>query len=94
MKSEIVGYRSKNGRLGAYQLLSKVPSKFESGKERAHLKSLYGSFDFWVDADKLEAAPPNTGSARRSGSCGCPCCVPRCHCGPECNCRGGNIYDC
>ena len=35
---------------------------------------------------------------RRRATCSCSdpgCeCHHRCMCGPECNCRGGNIYDC
>lgn len=94
MAQQIVGYVSKAGKLGAYKLLSKVPDKYNEGKERAHLAAIGADFDFWVDADKLTAAPAQTTTRQRVGSCGCPCCVPRCHCDYTCNCRGGNIYDC
>jgi hypothetical protein len=91
---KIVGYVSKAGKLGTYKHTATVKNKFGEGN-RVKLES-FGSqpVEFWVDENKLVAAPP---TARRSGSgCDCPevCCVPRCSCEAHCNCRGGNIYDC
>ena len=73
----VVGYAGKSGQIRAYNLVGEGPDKFNPGKKRAHLKSLDGQLDFWVDAEKLTAAPPQSAAARTrapkrdSYSCGC-----------------------
>ena len=92
---EVVGYRGKSGKLGTYKKVGEAADKFHEGQQRAHLRSFDGSLDFWVDASKLEAAPPRSVESRRRSGCDCDmdCCRP-CRCESHCNCRGGNIYDC
>lgn len=89
---KIVGYRSKSGKLGTYKLVGEADDKFHPGQRRAHLRSFDGKIDFWIDAAKVEEAPP----AKKKSTCSCEddCCVPYCRCAEWCNCNGGNIYDC
>lgn len=96
MSYEVVGYRGKSGKLGTYKKVGEAADKFQAGQKRAHLRSFDGSLDFWVDAAKLEAAPPRSEASKRRSGCSCveECCDPRCTCPSYCNCRGGNVYDC
>lgn len=73
---KLVGYRGKSGILGVYKMVGKGHDKFIHGKERAHLKSLDGKLDFWVDLARIEAPPQleetkdkkiKQGRAKRSG---------------------------
>lgn len=90
-EQEIVGYRGKSGKLGAYKCAWR--GKGKDGTDRAKLVSMDGTLEFFVDAAKLEAAPV---SKSRHGGCECDsdCCRPYCRCDSHCNCQGGNIYDC
>ena len=92
--SKLVTYTGKSGKTGTYQQIGEAPSKYDPNKSRVHLKSMDGTFDFWVDADLVR--PASTKNLRKRSSCGCEesCCVPYCRCEDYCNCRGGNIYDC
>ena len=91
----VVGYAGKSGIARAYKLIGKCQDKFTPGRERAHLVSIDGKLDFWVDAARLTDPPPQSEMGRRRSGCNCDmdCCSP-CECDARCNCRGGNIYDC
>jgi len=73
----VIGYAGKSGKVHAYKLIGTAPDKFQPGKKRAHLKSLNDELDFWVDAEKLTDAPPQSEAARERApkracySCGC-----------------------
>lgn len=47
-----------------------------------------------ASADKAPASGGGSPSRRRSCACSEGGCCSPCRCGPECNCRGGPIYDC
>jgi hypothetical protein len=71
---EVVGYRGKSGKLGAYKKLGEYPDKFNPGKRRAKLQSFDGKLNFFVDADALEAPPPRkglSGEVKHCWECGC-----------------------
>lgn len=52
---EIVGYRSKSGKLATYKCTWK--GKTKDGADRAKLESFDGKLQFFVDTNKLEPAP-------------------------------------
>lgn len=52
---EVVGYRGKSGKLGAYKCVWQ--GKTKDGSQRAKLRSFDGKLEFFVDASKLEAVP-------------------------------------
>lgn len=72
---EIVGYRGKSGKLGTYKCTWR--GKAKDGTERAKLKSFDGQLEFFVDASKLETAPPQSETSRARAEkktcweCGC-----------------------
>ncbi len=74
---KIVGYVSKAGKLGTYKHTATAKNKFGEGN-RVKLVS-FGSqpVEFWVDENKLVAAPPQSESARANAEtkqcweCGC-----------------------
>ena len=91
---EIVGYVSKAGRTGSYKLKKRAKNKFGAGF-RVCLQSFGDKpISFWVDENLLCAPPIN-----KNNGCGCECeeCQPFCRCARkpyQCNCLGGQIYDC
>lgn len=70
----IVGYQGKSGKLLPYKKVGEAPDKYKPGQKRAHLKSFDGKLDFWVDAAKIEDAPPRksfSGEIKQCWECGC-----------------------
>jgi hypothetical protein len=68
---KIVGYVSKAGKLGTYKQTATAKNKFGEGN-RVLLQS-FGSqpVEFWVDENKLVAAPPAAATGKR---CNCGDC--------------------
>jgi hypothetical protein len=62
---KIVGYVSKAGKLAVYKQVARTPDKFNEGKYRVKLKSFGNEpVEFWVDEEKIVAAPPQSEAAR------------------------------
>lgn len=95
----LVGYAGKSGKVMTYKKVGEGKDKFNPGRTRAHLNSMDGNLDFWVDSSKLVSAPiSKTSYSNHNNKRGCSCgdedCCSPCYCDRSCNCRGGNIYDC